>query len=120
MRLVKALALVGLLTAATSALSMEVFVPSDKDVAELTLAIKGKLKDPFSAKFRNFTEVNGNGLFMRCGEVNAKNGFGAYIGWRYFVLKDSSGSLKLELGGNADFICPVLLENFVSEKEKSS
>ena len=49
---------------------------------KLTLGIEAKIsenfKDPDSARFRNVQLFpNGNA----CGEVNAKNGFGAYIGY---------------------------------------
>lgn len=40
-------------------------------------SVKKILKDPDSAKFQNM-----NGL---CGEVNSKNGFGAYMGFVRFI-----------------------------------
>lgn len=40
-------------------------------------SVKKILKDPDSAKFQNM-----NGL---CGEVNSKNGFGAYTGYVRFI-----------------------------------
>ncbi|MFH4320023.1 hypothetical protein WAJ22_13935 [Acinetobacter baumannii] len=43
--------------------------------------VKDKLKDGETAKFRNQWEL--------CGEVNAKNSFGAYTGFqRYIVTKE--------------------------------
>ncbi|WP_290006080.1 hypothetical protein [Acinetobacter pittii] len=43
--------------------------------------VKEKLKDGDTAKFRNQWEL--------CGEVNAKNSFGAYTGYqRYIVTKE--------------------------------
>jgi hypothetical protein len=38
-------------------------------------------KDPDSAKFRNVRVVRGS----VCGEVNAKNSFGGYVGYKRFV-----------------------------------
>ncbi|WP_312183113.1 hypothetical protein [Massilia timonae] len=38
-------------------------------------------KDPDSAKFRNIKVVSGS----VCGEVNAKNSFGGYVGYKRFV-----------------------------------
>lgn len=48
--------------------------------------IRSQLKDPESAKFRNvdayFTK---DGDTVACGEVNAKNSFGAYEGYKWFI-----------------------------------
>jgi hypothetical protein len=45
-------------------------------------AVRGTLKDPSSAEFRNQ-----HGL---CGEVNARNSFGGYGGFRRFVVISES------------------------------
>jgi hypothetical protein len=51
-------------------------------------AMEGYLFDPFSAKFRNLRAGRGGAL---CGEVNAKNRMGAYVGFKDFVVgKDRS------------------------------
>ena len=42
--------------------------------------VTGSMKDPGSAQFRN-TRVHGS---LVCGEVNAKNLYGAYVGFRAF------------------------------------
>lgn len=45
------------------------------------------LKDPGSAKFTNM-ETHGSGADqVVCGEVNAKNGFGAYAGAKPFMVR---------------------------------
>lgn len=45
--------------------------------------IKAKLKDPSSAEFRNqFIGKKG----IPCGEVNAKNSFGAFTGFRRYMV----------------------------------
>ena len=44
-------------------------------------AISSVLKDPGSAQFRNIREVSGGVL---CGEVNAKNELGGYVGFKRF------------------------------------
>jgi hypothetical protein len=48
-------------------------------------ALKGKLKDPDSAKFRNVNFYSGSGTPVTCGEVNAKNSFGGYGGFERFI-----------------------------------
>jgi hypothetical protein len=59
------------------------------------IAEHSELKDPFSAQFRNVyaREVRGDKEGDRvkhiyCGELNAKNGFGAYTGWSKFLAHD--------------------------------
>lgn len=54
------------------------------------------LKDPNSAQFRNVKAVllkNGSEKQGGCGEVNAKNGFGGYNGFKRFLVVDGIGAL---------------------------
>ena len=47
------------------------------------------LKDPDSAKFRDigiYKSTTGKGGVTVCGEINAKNAYGAYIGFRRFMV----------------------------------
>lgn len=46
-------------------------------------AMASELRDPSSAQFRNIRE----GAETACGEVNAKNAFGAYTGFREFTYR---------------------------------
>lgn len=56
-------------------------------------AIKLKLKDPSSAKFRNiYFQDSFQNIPMTCGEVNSKNSLGAYTGFQKFL---SSGTPEL-------------------------
>lgn len=65
--------------------------------------IKGQLKDPESARFRNVFVSNtiyiSDDTPMVCGEVNAKNSFGGYTGFKRFV---SHGSVQLIEANMAD------------------
>lgn len=47
------------------------------------------LKDPGSAQFRGLYLAESGPLYVLCGEINAKNGFGAYVGFRQFFATDS-------------------------------
>lgn len=51
--------------------------------------IQFSMKDPDSAQFRNEKIGVGNAL---CGEVNSKNGFGAYSGYERFISVNSSSN----------------------------
>lgn len=57
-------------------------------IAEAREKIKEQLKDPFSAKFRNEVIFHNSDIESGigvCGEVNAKNSYGAYGGFeRYY------------------------------------
>ena len=43
-----------------------------------------ELMDPSSAQFRNVKVIKGDFV---CGEINAKNSYGAYTGYRWFMVK---------------------------------
>lgn len=45
-------------------------------------SVANDLKDPFSAQFQNIRQLPSGKI---CGEVNAKNSYGAYTGWTTFM-----------------------------------
>jgi hypothetical protein len=65
-------------------------------------AVADLMKDPSSAQFRN-VRVTPTGNV--CGEVNAKNGYGAYAGFSRFVWFSDHRAPKVESDGSssADF-----------------
>jgi hypothetical protein len=59
------------------------------DIDRARTAVADHLKDPDSAKFRNERQVSDGSV---CGEVNGKNGFGAYSGFApFFAMKRPDG-----------------------------
>lgn len=59
------------------------------DIDRARTAVAGHLKDPDSARFRNERQVSDGSV---CGEVNGKNGFGAYSGYApFFAMKKPDG-----------------------------
>lgn len=49
--------------------------------------VKNRLRDPESAEFRNLTTIStGQTERVVCGEVNARNGFGGFVGFTKFVV----------------------------------
>jgi len=77
-----------------------------------------ELKDPFSLQFRNLysREIKGSktgdiSKHIYCGEVNAKNEFGAYTGWSLFYVTDMTDkpvvSIESDAGGPSlyDLLC---------------
>ena len=51
------------------------------------------LKDPDSAKFRNVRFVKYNNQIVVCGEVNAKNSYGGYVGFSEFISGITSSKI---------------------------
>lgn len=68
-------------------------------------ATRAELKDPESARFRNLRAfMQGNGLMAVCGEVNAKNSYGGYIGFQPFTATIKGAVLPdgpRDIGGRA-------------------
>lgn len=64
-------------------------------IVEAERAVRAELKDPDAAQLRdvraNYTEEFG---MVACGQVNAKNEFGGYIGFRRFVSGGKSVILE--------------------------
>lgn len=64
--------------------------PSNVNAAAIELA-RQTLKDPESSKFRDVRQSSA----AVCGEVNAKNSFGAYTGFkRFYVTKSMDGRVS--------------------------
>jgi len=57
-------------------------------------AISNQLKDPASAQFRNVRAKQFDDSSVVCGEVNAKNSYGGYIGFKQFVASPSGGTIE--------------------------
>ena len=60
-------------------------------IPEARAAIQSKLRDPESAQFRN-ERISSTGVL--CGEVNAKNGMGGYVGFRKFFSHSSANYIE--------------------------
>ena len=64
-----------------------------RNVLRAKREVADMLKDPESAKFRNIREYYPN---VVCGEVNSKNGWGGYAGYKPFLYHGGKGFIKLE------------------------
>ncbi|WP_368083170.1 hypothetical protein [Klebsiella michiganensis] len=75
--------------------------PSDEKAKEIAQReISSVMKDPESVKFRNVKYIKGNddNDYVNgtvCGEYNAKNGYGAYTGYKPFLINLSMKSKGL-------------------------
>jgi hypothetical protein len=78
------------------------------ELAAVRHAVADRLKDPDSAQIRNvMVSPDGENLTV-CGEVNAKNAYGGYVGFRKFlgmlILRANKGPMAIIVGidsGNA-------------------
>lgn len=66
------------------ALNAQARTATKAEEAALRQSMESKLKDPDSAKYRKI-KVGGDEDSTICGEVNAKNSFGGYVGYVSFV-----------------------------------
>ena len=77
-------------------------------------SVKIRLKDPASAKFREVVSVpyklKNKTVYATCGEVNAKNSFGGYTGYKLFV----GGGKVVAVEGDANF--PEIWNEFCGDK----
>lgn len=82
---------------------------------EATKAVQDRLSDPESAQFRKVTSYRGN---VVCGEVNAKNKLGGYIGFRFFVYDKTNGPAQVTFDPRPDMA--KLLCNSASESQQAA
>jgi hypothetical protein len=54
--------------------------------AEARTRLATALKDPFSAEFLDLYENHKFGMRIICGKVNAKNAYGAYVGFKPIAI----------------------------------
>lgn len=57
-------------------------------------AVANQLKDPGAAQFRNVRLVENAKGTVVCGELNGKNSYGAYTGFKRFVGSPSGGTIE--------------------------
>ena len=65
----------------------------EKTIAAAQDAAKKGLKDPDSAKFQNLRIADFDGGKVVCGEINAKNSYGGYVGYKRFVAGTSAATI---------------------------
>jgi hypothetical protein len=71
-------------------------VGPDADFRSQAIAeLKASLKDPGSAQLRAIEVIRQeDGSKALCGEVNAKNSFGGYVGFQSFVVHNGEASMR--------------------------
>lgn len=79
-----------LLSACAQVVERQVLNPTEQQVDGIKQGVSRNFKDPDSALWRNIrvtrdTMSDGRQITLVCGQVNAKNSFGAYVGYTYFT-----------------------------------
>ena len=69
-------------------------MPKDEILESGKQSVASKLKDPLSAQFRNVRLVKYLDGAVICGQVNAKNSYGGYVGFTDFVGSAYSATLR--------------------------
>lgn len=78
---------------------------SDERAAQSLVA--SRMKDPASVQFRNVTShVDG----YVCGELNARNGYGAYAGFQHFVVTTATHQAAIDGADTAIYPTVYLVE----------
>lgn len=72
--------------------------PTKAELAAAKAALEDKLKDPDSLRMRKMmvkVDANNNPTTM-CGEANAKNSYGGYVGYATFIvfMEKENGTIK--------------------------
>ena len=65
--------------------SRETKEANDRIIQQLKSSLEQRFKDPGSVQYRNLSVRQIGQLPVLCGEVNAKNSFGGYIGYKPFI-----------------------------------
>ena len=62
----------------------------DRTIPDAKRLLSSRLKDPGAVQFQRIRKGNDGTV---CGEMNAKNSYGAYTGYTEFVAKPSTGQI---------------------------
>jgi hypothetical protein len=74
--------------------------------------VRDNINDALSAKFKDVKEYSGTGNV--CGKVNAKDGNGAYIGWKRFAVIIHLNKVSIEPLNNTDELYNIMWEAICS------
>lgn len=86
---------------------------TDGDISKARAVVKSNLNDADSAQFRNERVYRVNGGTTVCGEVNAKNLMGGYMGFQQFSVDEG---VVMNMGDGAVLDCQFAEVNSRLEK----
>lgn len=81
------------------AAALSVRADDTQDLIEATkIAVAAELKDPEAAQFKDVVVFKRSKSRVVCGEVNGKNGYGGYVGFRQFSKMENSPYVVIKQG----------------------
>jgi len=87
-----------MLMAFAASLAIAAHADDAKNLIEVTKqAVAQSMKDPDSAQFKNMAVIDGKTRAV-CGEVNARNSYGGYVGFRQFYKWEDSANVIIKKG----------------------
>lgn len=94
----------------------------DEIMKEARTVITKDLKDPVTAQFRGefirkFTNARGKDVFIVCGEVNAKNSYGGYVGFAPYYFASTGKTGRIRNNTNAEVFDGMYAITCKNEKE---
>ena len=81
-----------------------------REMAAVKSSVTANFKDPDSAKFRNVKVLVDGDSRTVCGEVNAKNSYGAYVGYTKFY------ATLVDFGKGTD---PIVIAPIIDQEDSS-
>lgn len=80
---------IGLMMASTHAIAQE-----QSEIAAAKEVAARDLKDPASAQFRDLRAVGTGDKLRLCGEINGKNSYGGYVGFKKFAVAANTAMIE--------------------------
>lgn len=80
------------------------FSSAASDITSAQKEIRNQMKDPESAKFKGVKQItNLRGEMAVCGEVNSKNSYGGYVGYKTFAYKSGKAVIDGSFNTPGDY-----------------
>jgi hypothetical protein len=77
--------------------SYQVYAADDGELIDVAKQIVSQsMKDPEAAKFKNMVVMDLGKRRVICGEVNAKNGYGGYVGFKKFYMYEGADKFLIK------------------------
>lgn len=86
-------------------------------IAKAKATASAQMKDPESAKFRSLIVHHASQISYVCGEINAKNSFGGYVGYRRFL---TDGADMTVMDGDPHFTFALLAASLMDQNTAES
>lgn len=110
-----------LIAALAASFSAHAAAPTNAQfIAAAQKGVRDEMKDPGSAEFRNvkvYPKGGAKTMTTVCGEVNAKNSYGGYVGFRPFVasISDKADAAIVQVDNPRDSGVHIMYATFAKD-----